>query len=107
MTVGSNSLDGDVGEILMFLVDTARPNEIRADLPLPVVDTLSGAYEFKDVPAGCYFVYASTDIDADLVLAELGEAWNIWFGTATEAASAGVLELDGDKQDIDIIVSFE
>ena len=107
MTVGSNSLDGDVGEILMFLVDTARPNEIRADLPLPVVDTLSGAYEFKDVPAACYFVYASTDIDADLVLAELGEAWNIWFGTATEAASAGVLELDGDKQDIDIIVSFE
>jgi serine protease len=107
MTVESNSLDGDVGEILMFLVDTARPNEIPDSLPILPVDALSGAYEFTDVPAGCYFVYASTDIDADLFLAELGEAWNFWFGTATKAASAGVLELDSDKQDIDITVSFE
>jgi serine protease len=107
MTVGSNSFGGDVGEIFMFLVDTARPNEIRGELPLPVVDALSGAYEFKDVPAGCYFVYASTDIDADLFFAELGEAWNFWFGTATEAESAGVLELDSDKQDINFNVSFD
>jgi serine protease len=105
MTVSNNAFAGEVGDINVLLLD--------ADLffnsgPFPpvaqqLVTSTNGSFEFTDIPSACYLVMATTDIDTDGIIFDLGEAWSGYMDKST----ATPLVLDADAENIDFEVAFD
>jgi serine protease len=100
MSVSANAFAGDVGDIVVLLFD--EENIFQAQEVL-VVSSTNGAFEFTNIASDCYLVAASTDIDNDFVIAEVGEAWGAYVSKFNQTP----LILDSDAVNIDIEVSFD
>jgi serine protease len=106
MTVSSKPFAGEVGDINVLLIDAELFfNEAIFTLaaePL-VVSSTNGSYEFTDIASSCYLTLATTDIDLDFRVFDLGEAW----GGYENKLNAAPLVLDADTENIDFEVAFD
>jgi hypothetical protein len=101
VNVDSTITNGQVGDLQVKLY---RPGPVLVTSVDPItVLSGSGTYEFTGIDAGCYLVATGTDIDANSLISDTGEAWGV-YGTKTDFA---VIELDQDATDIDLQVSFD
>jgi serine protease len=99
MTVASNPFAGDIGEFrvkLYFAEDLTRITSIA-------INSNDGSFEFTNVDSGCYVVAAGTNVDDDLYISDVGEAWGV-YRSKSEFVS---LILDADATNIDFEVAFD
>jgi serine protease len=101
VTVSSTLTAADIGVVYVLLYD--------AENDLPVAEfatTLDGnqyRFDFNDVPAGRYNLYAGTDSDNDLFICDSGEGCGAWL-TLDQPI---LIELDSDREDLKFPVEFQ
>ncbi|MCP4001119.1 MAG: S8 family serine peptidase [Gammaproteobacteria bacterium] len=105
MTVSNNAFAGEVGDInvLLFNAELFYNSAEFALVAEQIVSSTNGSYAFDDIASACYLVVATTDIDKDFRVFDLGEAW----GGFTNKSDATPLVLDADIENIDFEVAFD
>jgi hypothetical protein len=106
MTVSNNAFAGEVGDISVLLLDADLLFNLNISSVVAgpqVVTSTDGSFEFTDIPSACYLVMATTDIDTDRLIFDLGEAWSGYMNKST----ATPLVLDADAENIDFEVAFD
>jgi len=95
-------LTGDAGLQYVLLLNV-KTNEIQAEA---IVYSEAGQYqyEFGQVPAGSYQIYAGSDADNDFVICDAGEACGAWPVLDNQPA---VIELRQDLDNMNFSTTFK
>jgi len=101
LTVDDGSDSGDIGLAYILLYDSER-NEVAAQF---VAESDAGDYnfEFADVPAGRYEIFAGSDADNDLIICDPGEACGAWL-TLDQPI---IVDVQGDLNNIDFPIEYQ
>jgi serine protease len=106
LTVLESPAPGEIIELSVALVNPAFPYIFMQDVPPQTVTTLQPDFQFDNMPAGCYLVVASSDIDGDEAPGDVGEKWGAWVAP-DENTDASVVFLDADAVNVDFTASFD
>jgi serine protease len=100
VSVASEATGGDVGLIYLLLVDT-ETQEVVAQFDASAISGVY-SYEFRDIPAGTYELFAGTDADNDLFICDAGEACGAYL-TVDQPIR---LEVDADSEKLEFPVEY-
>ncbi|MFT4822161.1 MAG: serine protease [Halioglobus sp.] len=91
---------GDVGLLYLLLVDP-ETNEVAAQFDARVVTGVY-PYQFDNIPAGNYELFAGTDADNDGLICDAGEACGAYLTTDQPIQ----IDLDGNLEEIEFPVEY-
>ncbi len=101
MSVIDETSSGNVGQVYVLL---GEPNsdDIVAQLEVSGQNGLY-RYQFQNIPAGSYELYAGSDTDNDLFICDAGEACGAYLTTDQPI----IIQLDSDRDNIDFPIEFQ
>jgi serine protease len=96
----SDDLSADAGRTFVLLLAEGENETTR----FAAVDAVAGRYEFafEDVEAGRYEIVAGSDSDNDGTVGDPGES----YGAYRTVDAPTVIEIDGDRTDLDFVTGF-
>jgi serine protease len=100
LATGGGAVVSDLGRIYILLIDNATEEVVAEASALPRGG--SYAFDFGEVPAGTYQIYAGTDLDNDFLICDPGEACGAWL-TIDQPQS---LELSSDRDSVDFAIEY-
>ncbi len=100
LATGGGAVVSDLGRIYILLIDDATEEVVAETSALPRGG--SYAFDFGEVPAGTYQIYAGTDLDNDFLICDPGEACGAWL-TIDQPQS---LELSSDRDSVDFAIEY-
>ena len=100
LATGGSATVSDLGRIYILLIDDTTEQVVAEASALPS----SGDYtfDFGEVPAGTYQIYAGTDLDNDFLICDPGEACGAWL-TIDQPQS---ITLASDREDVDFAIEY-
>ncbi|MEP0203911.1 MAG: S8 family serine peptidase [Halioglobus sp.] len=100
LATGGDAAVSDLGRIYILLIDDATEEVVAEASALPRGGNY--AFDFGEVPAGTYQIYAGTDLDNDFTICDSGEACGAWL-TIDQPQR---IELTTDRDNIDFAIEY-
>jgi len=100
LATGGSATVSDLGRIYILLIDDTTEEVVAEAATLPRGG--SYAFDFGEVPAGTYQIYAGTDLDNDFLICDPGEACGAWL-TIDQPQS---IELTSDRDNVDFAIEY-
>lgn len=100
ISVVDQASGGDVGLLYLLLVDP-ETNEVAAQFDASAATGIY-PYQFDNIPAGNYELFAGTDADNDSLICDAGEACGAYLTTDQPIQ----IELDGNLEEIEFPVEY-
>ena len=100
LATGGSAAVSDLGRIYILLIDDTTEQVVAEASALP--NSGDYAFDFGEVPAGTYQIYAGTDLDNDFLICDPGEACGAWL-TIDQPQS---ITLASDREDVDFAIEY-
>jgi serine protease len=100
LATGGSATVSDLGRIYILLIDDTTEQVVAEASALP--SSGDYAFDFGEVPAGTYQIYAGTDLDNDFLICDPGEACGAWL-TIDQPQS---ITLASDREDVDFAIEY-
>ena len=100
LATGGSAAVSDLGRIYILLIDDTTEEVVAEATALPRDGNY--AFDFGEVPAGTYQIYAGTDLDNDFLICDPGEACGAWL-TIDQPQS---IQLTSDRDNVDFAIEY-